>query len=113
CLRGVSASETWIWSNAAKISVLPADLIRRQLAASAGADAVLHQTRGSSPREAPVGGAALPPLAVLPPGRWYRGRYESDSPMTIPFFDGHNDTLLRLLEAPEADKTRLFVEGGR
>jgi membrane dipeptidase len=33
--------------------------------------------------------------------------------MTIPFFDGHNDTLLRLLEAPEADKTRLFVEGGR
>lgn len=32
--------------------------------------------------------------------------------MTIPFFDGHNDTLLRLLEAPDADKTQLFVEGG-
>lgn len=28
----------------------------------------------------------------------------------IPFFDGHNDTLLKLLEA-EGDKTRLFIEG--
>nr|WP_314260055.1 dipeptidase [uncultured Devosia sp.] len=36
---------------------------------------------------------------------------ESDSPMTIPFFDGHNDTLLRLLEAPAADKEKLFIEG--
>lgn len=31
--------------------------------------------------------------------------------MTIPFFDGHNDTLLRLLEAPVADKETSFVEG--
>ena len=31
--------------------------------------------------------------------------------MTIPFFDGHNDTLLRLLEAPAEDKDRLFIEG--
>ncbi|WP_193336015.1 dipeptidase [Devosia beringensis] len=30
--------------------------------------------------------------------------------MTIPFFDGHNDTLLKLLEA-EGDKERLFIEG--
>lgn len=30
--------------------------------------------------------------------------------MTIPFFDGHNDTLLRLLEAP-GDQERLFIEG--
>lgn len=30
--------------------------------------------------------------------------------MTIPFFDGHNDTLLRLLEAA-GDKERLFIEG--
>ena len=33
--------------------------------------------------------------------------------MTIPFFDGHNDTLLRLLEAPGTDKERLFIEGGK
>lgn len=33
--------------------------------------------------------------------------------MTIPFFDGHNDTLLRLLEAPGADKERQFIEGSR
>lgn len=33
--------------------------------------------------------------------------------MTIPFFDGHNDTLLRLLEAPGADKERPFIEGSR
>ncbi|KRA42514.1 dipeptidase [Devosia sp. Root635] len=33
--------------------------------------------------------------------------------MTIPFFDGHNDTLLRLLEAEGADKERAFIEGGR
>jgi membrane dipeptidase len=32
--------------------------------------------------------------------------------MTIPFFDGHNDTLLRLLEAPGADKERSFIDGG-
>jgi len=31
--------------------------------------------------------------------------------MTIPFFDGHNDTLLRLLEVPEADKQTPFIEG--
>lgn len=31
--------------------------------------------------------------------------------MTIPFFDGHNDTLLRLLEAPRQDKVSLFVDG--
>ncbi|WP_172123405.1 MULTISPECIES: dipeptidase [unclassified Devosia] len=31
--------------------------------------------------------------------------------MTIPFFDGHNDTLLKLLEAGVADPERLFVEG--
>ena len=31
--------------------------------------------------------------------------------MTIPFFDGHNDTLLRLLEAPTGEKERLFIEG--
>ena len=30
--------------------------------------------------------------------------------MTIPFFDGHNDTLLKLLEA-EGDRTGLFIEG--
>ena len=33
--------------------------------------------------------------------------------MTIPFLDGHNDTLLRLLEAPGADKERPFIEGTR
>lgn len=31
--------------------------------------------------------------------------------MTIPFFDGHNDTLLRLIEHAGADKPALFVEG--
>ena len=33
--------------------------------------------------------------------------------MTIPFFDGHNDTLLRLLEAPGADKERPFIDGSK
>jgi membrane dipeptidase len=33
--------------------------------------------------------------------------------MTIPFFDGHNDTLLRLLELPRAEQERAFVDGGR
>jgi membrane dipeptidase len=33
--------------------------------------------------------------------------------MTIPFFDGHNDTLLRLLEAEGADKGRVFIEGSK
>ena len=33
--------------------------------------------------------------------------------MTIPFFDGHNDTLLRLLEAPGRDKERAFIEGSK
>lgn len=31
--------------------------------------------------------------------------------MTIPFFDGHNDTLLRILEASRDDKVSMFVEG--
>ncbi|MFC3705774.1 dipeptidase [Devosia honganensis] len=31
--------------------------------------------------------------------------------MTIPFFDGHNDTLLRLLESPRADKLSMFIDG--
>jgi membrane dipeptidase len=31
--------------------------------------------------------------------------------MTIPFFDGHNDTLLRLLEHSRADKVDMFVQG--
>ncbi len=31
--------------------------------------------------------------------------------MTIAFFDGHNDTLLRLLEHARADKEQLFIEG--
>lgn len=31
--------------------------------------------------------------------------------MPIPFFDGHNDTLLKLLEAEGPDKERLFIEG--
>jgi membrane dipeptidase len=31
--------------------------------------------------------------------------------MTIPFFDGHNDTLLKLLEAGVTDPERLFIEG--
>jgi membrane dipeptidase len=31
--------------------------------------------------------------------------------MTIPFFDGHNDTLLKLLETPGSDKERPFIEG--
>lgn len=31
--------------------------------------------------------------------------------MTIPFFDGHNDTLLRLLEHGSPDKEKLFIEG--
>ena len=31
--------------------------------------------------------------------------------MTIPFFDGHNDTLLKLLEAPGEEKERPFIEG--
>lgn len=32
--------------------------------------------------------------------------------MTIPFFDGHNDTLLRLLEAPGRDTEQSFIDGG-
>ncbi|MET3925348.1 dipeptidase [Devosia sp. 2618] len=32
--------------------------------------------------------------------------------MTIPFFDGHNDTLLRLLGVEGPDKDRAFIEGG-
>lgn len=31
--------------------------------------------------------------------------------MTIPFFDGHNDTLLRLLEHGSPDKEKLFIDG--
>ena len=31
--------------------------------------------------------------------------------MTIPFFDGHNDTLLRLLEKPKTEQVPAFVEG--
>ncbi len=31
--------------------------------------------------------------------------------MTIPFFDGHNDTLLRLLEHASPEKEQLFIEG--
>jgi membrane dipeptidase len=31
--------------------------------------------------------------------------------MTIPFFDGHNDTLLRLLEKPRELRVRAFVDG--
>lgn len=31
--------------------------------------------------------------------------------MTIPFFDGHNDTLLRLLEKPKEERVAAFVEG--
>ena len=31
----------------------------------------------------------------------------------IAFFDGHNDTLLRLLEVPGADKTQAFIEGSK
>ncbi len=31
--------------------------------------------------------------------------------MAIPFFDGHNDTLLRLFEAAGPDKVKLFMEG--
>jgi len=31
--------------------------------------------------------------------------------MTIPFFDGHNDTLLRLLQDRRPDKNALFMEG--
>ena len=31
--------------------------------------------------------------------------------MTIPFFDGHNDTLLKLLEAEGPDKERAFIDG--
>ena len=33
--------------------------------------------------------------------------------MTIPFFDGHNDTVLRLLELPVGEQEAAFVEGGR
>lgn len=33
--------------------------------------------------------------------------------MTIPFFDGHNDTLLRLLELPGAEQERAFTDGGK
>ncbi|WP_108397329.1 dipeptidase [Devosia submarina] len=33
--------------------------------------------------------------------------------MTIPFFDGHNDTLLRLLELPAGSGEAAFVEGGK
>src|SRR5690606_31572185 len=32
--------------------------------------------------------------------------------MSIPFFDGHNDTLLRLLEAPGRDTEQSFIDGG-
>lgn len=33
--------------------------------------------------------------------------------MTIPFFDGHNDTVLRLLELPSGDQEKAFIEGGK
>lgn len=33
--------------------------------------------------------------------------------MTIPFFDGHNDTLLRLLEAEGVDREKGFIEGSK
>ena len=33
--------------------------------------------------------------------------------MTIPFFDGHNDTLLRLLDADGADKEGPFIAGSK
>ncbi|WP_297104814.1 dipeptidase [uncultured Devosia sp.] len=33
--------------------------------------------------------------------------------MTIPFFDGHNDTLLRLLDHPRIDKLDLFIKGSQ
>jgi membrane dipeptidase len=33
--------------------------------------------------------------------------------MTIPFFDGHNDTLLRLLELSLSEQEQAFVEGGK
>ena len=32
--------------------------------------------------------------------------------MTIPFFDGHNDTLLRLADLPIGEQERAFIEGG-
>ena len=32
---------------------------------------------------------------------------------TIPFFDGHNDTLLRLLEHARTDKLDMFIQGGQ
>jgi len=31
--------------------------------------------------------------------------------MTIPFFDGHNDTLLRLLDNPRPNKVEMFTQG--
>ena len=33
--------------------------------------------------------------------------------MTIPFFDGHNDTLLRLLDHARTDKLDLFIKGSQ
>jgi len=33
--------------------------------------------------------------------------------VTIPFFDGHNDTLLRLLDHARADKLDLFIKGSQ
>jgi membrane dipeptidase len=38
---------------------------------------------------------------------------KDDSLMTIPFFDGHNDTLLRLLELPQPQQEAVFVDGGK
>ena len=32
-------------------------------------------------------------------------------PDLVPVFDGHNDTLLKLYQAPEPDKEKLFVDG--
>jgi len=50
------------------------------------------------------------PVASARASCWYQANRKRFPAMTIPFFDGHNDTLLKLLEA-EGDRTGLFIEG--
>ena len=54
-----------------------------------------------------------PPVGDVYCISWQNNSTKADSPMTIPFFDGHNDTVLRLLELAAPGQEAAFVEGGR
>lgn len=43
----------------------------------------------------------------------FAAQEQSATTVSIPFFDGHNDTLLRLLDTGLADPERQFIEGSR